>query len=273
MNLDGEHVSRSNVDNMNGKGDKSDSDGNHGINTAHTPYGAVCVRYARVVACGEGDEGCGVQRVLLKTGVASTQSLLSSEILSFKAARDVAARKNDNGGNGGKRTPGTSRAHNSSYSKRDGRDERKEREGRDGKGGRGNVKQSATSSAALGVEPVNQADLLEALDSLLNRVGLPPSLTEKNLLSKIVELENQNKQLNAKAASESLMLNDAKQALSHASNARRCPICESGQVSHVMTPCGHVLCGACVGQLHANRCPFCRKAIQAKVRFYLEGEE
>ena len=48
------------------------------------------------------------------------------------------------------------------------------------------------SSPLQSLEPVNQEDLVEALNSLLSRVGLPPTIKEKQLLSKIIELESES---------------------------------------------------------------------------------
>jgi Zinc finger, C3HC4 type (RING finger) len=139
---------------------------------------------------------------------------------------------------------------------------------------------SATASASTpapplkGPQPVNQADLLEALHSLLGRVGLSPSLQETELLSKIIELENSTKRLQVEVSNEGRLLGEARQSLSEAENAKRCTICATGTVSHVLVPCGHVLCEECVGKLQTNRkCYFCRKNIDQKIRFYLQGDE
>ena len=45
-----------------------------------------------------------------------------------------------------------------------------------------------------------------------------------------------------------------------------CSICMDGGVTHTIRPCGHVMCGTCVGRLissvtDAPRCPFCRKVM------------
>jgi Zinc finger, C3HC4 type (RING finger) len=141
---------------------------------------------------------------------------------------------------------------------------------------------SATAAASAdtpgpplkGPQPVNQADLLEALHSLLGRVGLSPSLQESELLSKIIELENSTKRLQGEVHNEGRLLGEARQSLSEAENAKRCTICATGTVSHVLVPCGHVLCEECVGKLQTNRkCYFCRKNIDQKIRFYLAGDD
>ena len=116
---------------------------------------------------------------------------------------------------------------------------------------------------------MSQEDIVEALNSLLTRIGLPPSIQEKNLLSRIIDLENRNKHLQSEVTNTGTMLNEAKQVICKAKNNNRCPICLTGEVSFVMVPCGHVLCRACMGSLQASKCPYCRKIIQQKIRFYM----
>lgn len=129
----------------------------------------------------------------------------------------------------------------------------------------------SSSTILAGLEPVNQEDVVEALNSLLTRIGLPPSIQEKNLLSRIIELENHNKHLQSEVASESKLLNEAKEAVTKAKSANQCPICLSEEVSFVMVPCGHALCRSCMGSLQGNKCPYCRKVIQQKIRFYMSN--
>ena len=123
------------------------------------------------------------------------------------------------------------------------------------------------------IQPVDQTDLMEALNSLLSRVGLPPSIEENQLLTRIVDLENSNRRLQASVTEEGRLLGEARKCLSDEKNSHRCSICEAEVVSHVLVPCGHVVCRSCVDRLVDHRCPFCRKLIEHKIRFYMPGCE
>lgn len=109
-------------------------------------------------------------------------------------------------------------------------------------------------------------EVIGALNSLLLRAGLPQSPTEQNLMARVVELEGQNRRLNADILTERVSLTDARDALTAANNKHQCQICVSDEVSHAMVPCGHVICATCASSLRGNKCPFCRRNIEQKVR-------
>ena len=117
-------------------------------------------------------------------------------------------------------------------------------------------------------QAVGTSEVLSALNSLLVRAGVPLAPNEHSLVARVVELDSQNKQLQADLSQERVSLNDMRVELQQATVAYRCQICVSEAVSIVMVPCGHVTCGTCSASLRGSRCPFCRSAIQQKVQVF-----
>ena len=115
-----------------------------------------------------------------------------------------------------------------------------------------------------------QKDIVDALSSLLNRVGLSTNIEEKRLLERVIELESNNRKLQTSANDEKKARIEAEMLLKEAQSTHMCSICESEEVSHVMVPCGHMLCGTCESKV-GSKCFYCRLAIQKKIRFYLPG--
>lgn len=119
-------------------------------------------------------------------------------------------------------------------------------------------------------DEVLQKDIVEALNSMLNRVGLSTNIEEKRLLERVIELESSNRKLLTLANDEKKARMEAEILLKEAQSTHMCSICESEEVSHVMVPCGHMLCGSCEGKV-GSKCFYCRVSIQKKIRFYLPG--
>lgn len=119
-------------------------------------------------------------------------------------------------------------------------------------------------------DEVLQKDIVEALNSMLNRVGLSTNIEEKRLLERVIELESSNRKLLTLANDERKARMEAEILLKEAQSTHMCSICESEEVSHVMVPCGHMLCGSCEGKV-GSKCFYCRVSIQKKIRFYLPG--
>lgn len=119
-------------------------------------------------------------------------------------------------------------------------------------------------------DEVTQKDLVEALNSLLNRVGLSTNIEEKRLLERVIELESSNRRLLTTANDEKKARIEAETSLKDAQSTHMCSICETEEVSHVMVPCGHMLCGTCESKV-GSKCFYCRLTIQKKIRFYLPG--
>ncbi len=49
--------------------------------------------------------------------------------------------------------------------------------------------------------------------------------------------------------------------------APTCPICISREVNHVSVPCGHTMCGTCIGRMN-HVCYLCRTPIKQKLRLF-----
>ena len=119
-------------------------------------------------------------------------------------------------------------------------------------------------------DEVIQKDIVEALNSLLNRVGLSTNIEEKMLLERVIELESSNRRLQTTANDERKARLEAEILLKEVQSTHLCSICESEVVSHVMVPCGHMLCSTCESKV-GSKCFYCRVSIQKKIRFYLPG--
>ena len=239
----------------------------------------VVMRYARVVSAGDAG-AAGVRMVQLRIagsgnggvgsegggGSMSVVTLLATEVFSFKSAREVAAARANAStqGSGLGVTPvmGVSSL----------RPPLPPPTGPD---------PSSLGTQATGVSPGTSAaishphqqsvgthEVLNALNSLLVRAGIPLAPNEQSLVAKVVELDSQNKQLQSDLSQERVALNDLRVELQQATVAYRCQICVTEAVSIVMVPCGHVTCGTCSASLRGSRCPFCRSAIQQKVQVF-----
>lgn len=122
--------------------------------------------------------------------------------------------------------------------------------------------------------PVGKDELIGAVETLLARANVPLSFESKELLSKLMELNADKEALEADVGTAKAAADHARRDMVVASNRLKCQICISNTVTHCMVPCGHTICETCLGSLPRLTCPFCRKMISSKVRFYLtESDE
>ena len=243
----------------------------------------VVMRYARVVSAGDAG-AAGVRMVQLRIagsgngnggvgsegggGNVSVVTLLATEVFSFKSAREVAAARanasTQGSGLGVSPVMGVSSL----------RPPLPPPTGPDPSslGTQATGVSPGTSAAISHPHPHQQSvgthEVLNALNSLLVRAGIPLAPNEQSLVAKVVELDSQNKQLQTDLSQERVALNDLRVELQQATVAYRCQICVTEAVSIVMVPCGHVTCGTCSASLRGSRCPFCRSAIQQKVQVF-----
>jgi hypothetical protein len=131
----------------------------------------------------------------------------------------------------------------------------------------------AAPTATVSVEPVGRSMLLGAVSSLLSRAKVPVSLEQGEMLERILELESSKKRLQNDLAQERQSLLEASNLQRRTQAAMKCQICLTNDVSHVLTPCGHTLCGPCSSQLPQQKCPYCRSRFSTAVKFFLEDVE
>ena len=116
----------------------------------------------------------------------------------------------------------------------------------------------------------SRADVVSTLHLLLDKLNLPIGLKEGDLVKQLIERNAEVSRLEILLQQERLMSGEATSALSKANAALKCQICVTKDVTHVMAPCGHMICIVCLQQLHRNKCPFCRKDIQSKVKMFTQ---
>ena len=92
------------------------------------------------------------------------------------------------------------------------------------------------------------------------------------MLDRLLEHEAAQRRLEADLASERQQLADSREALQHAAQAFKCPVCFTLDVSLVLVPCGHTLCEGCQAQAR-GRCPFCRTPTASAVKFFLPDRD
>lgn len=49
------------------------------------------------------------------------------------------------------------------------------------------------------------------------------------------------------------LLNEAQESIQRIKSTYSCQICLGPSVTHVMTPCGHTICGECLGRMQSNK--------------------
>jgi sacsin len=64
---------------------------------------------------------------------------------------------------------------------------------------------------------------------------------------------------------------EAKESVAKATADTQCQICLINQVNVCLVPCGHTICEGCERQMHSNKCPFCRRGIQQRTKFFSPG--
>ena len=99
----------------------------------------------------------------------------------------------------------------------------------------------------------SKLNTIELLDYSITNIETKLSIVKKEINEHIKILEGTknkvSKKLTEEIASEYL-----------------CPICFTNKKNTILTPCGHTLCDACLGE--AEYCFFCRKYIGEKFRIY-----
>jgi hypothetical protein len=91
------------------------------------------------------------------------------------------------------------------------------------------------------------------LNGLLHRLNIPTSLEDDSLMTRVIELTAETKRLDNQLHEERVSLTDAMATVNRLSMAMRCQICLTNEVTHVLAPCGHTICGDCGGQLQRNK--------------------
>jgi hypothetical protein len=225
------------------------------------------LRYGRVITMVEEDSennliDTGMRKISVRINNEMTHTFLNTQVFSFKSARDAAL--SSNGGSSVSSSPSNSAKfmqHSALNvlpppppSGIDSHD-----------------KISATTTND---NSINQQDVVGAIKGLLLRAGIPTSLDQSDLYSRILELETANKRTEAELELERNQHYTTRQNASLLNNANKCQICVSNDFDHVFSPCGHPICGDCMTHLNRqNICPFCRANVQKKIKIFLPEVE
>lgn len=105
-----------------------------------------------------------------------------------------------------------------------------------------------------GFSAVSRDELMGTLNGLLHRLNIPTSLEADSLMTRVVELTAETQRLDNQLHEERSNLSDAIATVNKLSVAMRCQICLTNEVTHVLAPCGHTICGDCSAQLQRNKC-------------------
>jgi hypothetical protein len=226
-----DHYDGNNIDNL--TGNIASMNKVNGDSSGKSSDSNTYMRYARVISTGQIDEeGSAVRKVLLKISNSVSKPMLATQIFSFQSARDVAIRKNtsansldvgvgrSSGVNRGQMSVNKPSVHPSSLGS--------------------NVGDSPPNVGTLGRQPVSQEEIIEAINELHVRAGLPLSPDERNLMARVIELESLYKRSQTEVLTERSSLSDAREALTSASSVKKCQICVCNDISHVMIPCGEI---------------------------------
>ena len=96
------------------------------------------------------------------------------------------------------------------------------------------------------------------------------SLEEKDMMARILDLESTAKRNENELQLERTQHAETREHLSDAMNAFKCQVCLENDYDHVLVPCGHPICGTCLGHLAKPRkCPFCRASSRDIVKVFL----
>lgn len=204
------------------------------------------LRYGKIIHVDDNKGEAGLKRLLVKTGD-GTSTMLTTQIYSFSSARTVGEKGS------------SSDSSRQSFFKSPSQDTAKLKSS-------AQVKQEKT-------DPVSKEEIMDCLQGLLIRAGIPASIQTKDLMAKLLDQERNNKRLEDEVKNERTQLTESRDALTRANAAFKCQICIAVDVTHVMVPCGHTICGNCVTQLQRNQCPYCRKTFSQKIKIFMNSAQ
>lgn len=113
---------------------------------------------------------------------------------------------------------------------------------------------------------VQASAVVQAINDMMAAVGFPLGLDQQSLLNQALTLQER---LTAAHAALSFQQARADLAAKEAETARAtwlCRICLSVEVNSLLIPCGHVMCQNCCAAV--TRCPFCRQVVSKAVHLY-----
>merc|ERR1712146_847158 len=232
------------------------------------------LRYGRIVSTssGEDNSSMGVRKVQVQVSTEKSTMKLSTQIYSFRSARD--------GGisSGGASPPPSTRGSGTPtflWKRQQQLDSAEQ-------GLPPPPPPSSTLTAAPATpifdpaqtdKAVSDSDVIGAISGLLVRAGIPMTLQEKDLMERVLELQASNKRIETALQQERQQHLETRNHLAGAVNVFHCGVCLTNDIDNVITPCGHPICETCLNHLHRRQCPFCRNNILNTVKLFLPHSE
>ncbi|KAK8322247.1 hypothetical protein V6Z12_A12G154400 [Gossypium hirsutum] len=113
---------------------------------------------------------------------------------------------------------------------------------------------------------VSAAELVQAVNEMLSAAGINMDVEKQSLLQQTITLQEQLKESRTALLLEQEKLDVAVKEADTAKAAWLCRVCLSNEVDMTIAPCGHVLCRRCSSAV--SRCPFCRLEVKKTIRIY-----
>ncbi|TYH39166.1 hypothetical protein ES332_D12G162000v1 [Gossypium tomentosum] len=113
---------------------------------------------------------------------------------------------------------------------------------------------------------VSAAELVQAVNEMLSAAGINMDVKKQSLLQQTITLQEQLKESRTALLLEQEKLDIAVKEADTAKAAWLCRVCLSNEVDMTIAPCGHVLCHRCSSAV--SRCPFCRLEVKKTIRIY-----
>ncbi|KAK8486465.1 hypothetical protein V6N11_045126 [Hibiscus sabdariffa] len=206
------------------------------------------LKYGRVPEDVRPSAGQALYRFKVETVPGKTESLLSSQVFSF---RSVSLGSNAS-------SPILPEDHPVVTGSRT-RNEMPESSERGGR-------KSSQPIRELQYGRVSAAELVQAVNEMLSAAGINMDVEKQSLLQQTITLQEQLKESRTALLLEQERLDVAVKEADTAKAAWLCRVCLSNEVDMTIAPCGHVLCRRCSSAV--SRCPFCRIEVKKTIRIY-----
>ncbi|GMH07070.1 hypothetical protein Nepgr_008910 [Nepenthes gracilis] len=207
------------------------------------------LRYGRVPEDVRPSAGQSLYRFKVETAPGVSETLLSSQVFSFRSA--------------------SVDTHASSALKEDGHtvlESNKHTKMLEGSG-RGKERASQMRKGKdLQYGRVSPAELMQAVQEMLSAAGISMDIEKQSLLQTNLALQEKLKESREAFSREQNKADAAAKEADTAKATWQCRICLSSEVDVSLVPCGHVLCRRCSSAV--SRCPFCRIQVSKAMRIF-----
>ncbi|XP_023004421.1 sacsin isoform X2 [Cucurbita maxima] len=121
-------------------------------------------------------------------------------------------------------------------------------------------------AAELQYGRVSAEELMQAVHEMLTTAGINVDIERQSLLQKTITLQEQLKDSQAALLLEQEKSDAAAKEADTAKAAWVCRVCLTSEVEITIVPCGHVLCRRCSSAV--SKCPFCRLKVSKIMRIF-----